>query len=192
LSAGGPATNAAATFAFLGGQASLLTGAGRHPMAAIFRHDLARFDIALQDLAAATGDPPPLSSIFVIGNTGARTIVSASRALLSLDYDAFRPEALEGSAFLLVDGHYMPLAIAAASAARQRGMRVILDGGSWKEGMMDLLPLVDTAICPADFRAPGHESEDAVAAFLRGCGIAQVAITRGPSAIRFWTDSAAG
>lgn len=191
LSAGGPATNAAVTFAFLGGQASLITGVGRHPIAAIIRHDLARFHIALQDLAAASDDPPPLSSIFVIGDTGARTVVSATRAQRSLDYDAFHPAMLEGAAFLMVDGHHMPLCIAAANIARRRGMRVILDGGSWKEGLENLLPLVDTAICSADFRVPGYASEDAIA-YLHGLGIHEVAITRGASSIRFSAANGAG
>jgi len=192
LSAGGPAANAAVAFAYLGGQARLITGVGQHPVTAIIRDDLSRFRVALEDLAPTASEAPPLSSIFAIGNTGARSIVSASRALRSLDYAAFRPAVLDDCTFLLVDGHYMPLAIAAASAARARGMRVILDGGSWKDGLPDLLPLVDTAICSADFRVPGYEGEDAVADFLRGCGISEVAITRGHSAIRFWCPSAAG
>jgi sugar/nucleoside kinase (ribokinase family) len=67
-----------------------------------------------------------------------------------------------------------------------------LDGGSWKEGMLDLLPLVDTAICSADFRAPGHATEDALAGFLHSCGIARVAITRGANGIRYYEGTAAG
>ncbi|MDQ6936225.1 MAG: sugar kinase, partial [Actinomycetota bacterium] len=38
--AGGPAANAASTFAGLGGVATLVTGLGRHPLAAAARADL--------------------------------------------------------------------------------------------------------------------------------------------------------
>ena len=41
VSAGGPATNAATTFAFFGGRAELVTAVGSHPLAAVIRGGLA-------------------------------------------------------------------------------------------------------------------------------------------------------
>lgn len=41
-----------------------------------------------------------------------------------------------------------------AEAAHDIGIKVVLDGGSWKSGLEKLLPHVHTAICSADFRPP--------------------------------------
>src|SRR5277367_153036 len=63
IGAGGPSANAAATFAFLGGRAALVTAIGAHPLGAIARGDVERFSIALHDIAHSRTDAPPVSSI---------------------------------------------------------------------------------------------------------------------------------
>src|ERR1700723_2996193 len=50
ITAGGPATNAAATFAFLGGRTTLVTAVASHALAARIRDDLAHFSIRLHDM----------------------------------------------------------------------------------------------------------------------------------------------
>lgn len=84
-----------------------------------------------------------------------------------------------------VDGQYMPLCIAAARAAHQREIPVVLDSGSWKPGMAKLLPLVDTVICSADFRPPGCRTEEQVIQFLCSREVRRIAITRGASTVRY-------
>jgi sugar/nucleoside kinase (ribokinase family) len=87
---------------------------------------------------------------------------------------------------VLLDGHHPRLALAAARAATGP---VVLDGGSWKPALPELLPLVRTAICAADFRVPG---EEAVAPALRRHGVGEVAITAGPGPVRWWAGADAG
>jgi len=192
ISAGGPATNAAATFAFLGGRAELVTAVGRHPLAAIIRDDLHGHNIRLHDLAHRRNEAPPISSIMVHRRSGERTVVSANAAVFSGKLGGFRPQGLRGASILLVDGHYMPLCVAAAKTAQERGIRVVLDSGSWKGGMSELLPCVDIAICSDDYRPPGCRSIEDVFDFLRGRNIRQIAITRGASAVRFRDGSMRG
>lgn len=179
LTAGGPAANAAVTFSFLGGDAVLITALGRHTLAATARDDLEKHRVAVHDLALTPEAPPPLSSICVHAQTGDRSVVSANAAALSASVDQFNPGALGGMKILLVDGHHMPVCIAAARAARERGITVVLDGGSWKAGMSDLLALVDIAICSEDF-AP------------RPNGVRNVAITRGGKPILWSTPESSG
>jgi sugar/nucleoside kinase (ribokinase family) len=179
LTAGGPAANAAVTFSLLGGEASLITAIGRHALAAIAWEDLERHGVRVHDLAASPDALPAVSSICVHAGTGDRTVVSANAASLSASLDKFDPEALAGKDILLVDGHHMPLCIAAAKAAKEQGITVVLDGGSWKEGMSDLLPLVDIAICSEDF-SPVPD------------GVRKVAITRGGKPILWSTPESSG
>ena len=183
LSAGGPAANAAITFAFLGGAASLVTALGGHAIAAIAREDLEKYKVQVHDLVQEPSAAPAISSICVHAGTGERTIVSANARAQSASPDEFDPEVVSGAKILLVDGHHMALCVAAARVARQAGITVVLDGGSWKEGMPGLLPYVDIAICSEDFTSP---------IALRDQGVAKIAITRGAKPILWSTPESAG
>jgi sugar/nucleoside kinase (ribokinase family) len=179
VAAGGPATNAAATFAHLGGTATLLTAVGRHPLAAGITADLAAVGVRLVDLTADDPAPPAVSSVLVTARTGARSVVSrnaAGRTVPAPD----RPDTAD-AAVVLVDGHHPALARAALEAHHGRATTV-LDGGSWKPHLPDLLPLVDVAVCSADLRPPTGEP---ALAYLRGQGVRWVAVTDGPDPVRW-------
>lgn len=184
VSAGGPATNAAVTFAALGGRAELVTAVGSHPMATPIRNDLRWHSVRVHDLARSRQEIPPISSIMVVRGSGARAVVSANAVVFAHALGEFAPAWLEDAAILLVDGHYMRIAIAAARLARERRIPVVMDSGSWKEGMAELLPLVDIAICSDDYRPPECRDTQDVIEFLRARNIRQVAITSGGSPIR--------
>ena len=76
IAAGGPATNAAVTFAHLGGQATLLTALGTHPASGLIRADLEQWGVAIADLLPNHPHSPPVSSIIVTEATGERAVVS--------------------------------------------------------------------------------------------------------------------
>jgi sugar/nucleoside kinase (ribokinase family) len=192
VSAGGPATNAAVTFAFLGGSGALVTGVGQHPLSTVIKADLSEFSVSLHDAAADLREAPPVSSILVVRDTGERTVISANANAfppVTLDLD---PDWFSGVAVVLVDGHYMPMCIAAAQYARALGIPVVLDSGSWKEGMPELLRHVDIAICSDDFRAPDSCSRTHVLEYLAGQGIRRVAITRGAAPVLYLDNGERG
>jgi sugar/nucleoside kinase (ribokinase family) len=84
---------------------------------------------------------------------------------------------LDGAGALLVDGHLQPAQVALARAARARGVVVLLDGGSWKPGLDELLATVDLAVLSADFTVPGGAAD--VLAAVAALGPALVAQTHG-------------
>lgn len=187
---GGPATNAAITFAHLGGGASVVTAVGRHPLTHMVREELKKHSIQLADLSPAFDEVPSIASIAVDRN-GNRNIVSAGalQADIRADFDAALSK---GARIVLVDGHYMPACQAWAKGARAQNIPVVLDGGSWKEGMAELLKNVQTAICSADFHPPGHSSKDAVIRMLKDSGVTNVAITDGAQPIQFASGASSG
>ena len=183
VSCGGPATNAAITCAFLGGQSVLVGAVGSHPLAGIVHQELARFDVALRDLSPEVTQAPPLSSILVTAATGDRAIISAHATRAAIPAERFDLSVLKGCALLLVDGHQMDCAIAAAKQAHARNIPVVFDGGSWKHQTDELLPFVTYAICSADFHPPGVEGLSETVAYVRDHGAKAVAITRGSQPI---------
>jgi sugar/nucleoside kinase (ribokinase family) len=183
VAAGGPATNAGAAFACLGGRATLLTGVGGHPLTDGMRADLEQVGVALIDVATGDDRPPAVSSIIVTQESGDRCVVSMNAVGQSLEAPPGLGVLVDGRQAVLIDGHHPALALAAARAARARGKPCILDGGSWKDNTSDLLPHVDVAVCSADFRPPGVTAVADVLDYLLGNGIEWAAVTNGAQPI---------
>jgi sugar/nucleoside kinase (ribokinase family) len=188
VAAGGPATNAAVTFARLGGAAVLASAVGRGPFARAAAQDLAAFGVGLVDHADNDGELR-VSSIVVEDATGHRSVVSRNAADIAVHPSRELPELVRTAEVVLVDGHHPALALAACQAARDHGVPVILDAGSWKAILASLLPFVTVAVCSADFRLP--DRTDPFAALL-SWGVQAVAITHGGDPVEWRDESGSG
>lgn len=187
--AGGPAANAAVTFALLGGTAELITDLGAHPLADLARRDLATYGVRVRAVEPDDPAAPAVSSVRVLDATGERSVVSVNAATRTVAAPPWLTAVLDGADVLLLDGHHPLPALVAARAARDRRVPVVLDAGSWKPVLDELLPLVDVAVCSADFTVPG--AADPAAALLDR-GIGAVAISRGQRPVRWWCGGRAG
>jgi sugar/nucleoside kinase (ribokinase family) len=191
---GGPATTAALAFSHLGGDAILVSAVGKHPLAAMVKTSLDHFSVRHIDLNEDFEDIPAVSSIIVL-ESGERSIISANATRIPCvrthaNESAFR----EGrSSVLLTDGHSMDACIAWARTARAKGVSVVFDGGSWKDGTEVLLRDVDIAILSATFRPPecGQDS-NSVMAYVAACGVRHVAVTDGANPVLFATEGSIG
>ena len=179
VAAGGPAANAAVTFAHLGGSARLLTGIGSHPLGVAVAADLDRLGVDVCDLADGSVEPPAVSSILVTASSGDRAVASTNASGARLAPPADLHALVAACDLVEFDGHHMELATAAARAARTAGRRTVLDGGSWKPGTEELLSSIDVAVCSADFRPPGTDGPEDTLRFLREHGVAWTAVSRG-------------
>lgn len=188
---GGPATNAAITFAYLGGNTTLVAPAGASPLAAVIREECHQFGIALLDLAPDSREPPPISSIWV-DPEGHRSVVSANTSGRTIPSAVVDHSQLADAKIVMVDGHAMQACQAWAAAAKASGIPVVLDGGSWKPGTDALLKNVDIAICSADFLPPACTTESDVIRHLHAAGVHNVAITHGAAPIHYSTKTDSG
>lgn len=209
VSAGGPATNAAIAFGYLGGgnssreahgtrhattdigglgemaspqaplPATVVSSLGCHPMTHLIRADLARWGVALHDLSPERADPPPVSSIMVTAATGERAVISINAMKLPIPGDRISLDILKNIDVLLIDGHQLAVSHLLATHAKSLGIPIVIDGGSWKPGFETVLSLADYAICSANFHPPNCPSESATIAYLQALGIPHIAITHG-------------
>ena len=180
LEFGGPATNAAATAQVLGTPTRLVTATGCGPLTTFAAAQLGALGVDVVDLLADQAGNPPVSTVLVTQATGDRAVVSANAVGVQDDLPLTGYE-LDGASVLLVDGHHMDTAVRLAAEARSRGITVLFDGGSWKDGTADLLAHVDVAVVSQDFTAPAAgEVLDYLAA--QGCWAA--AQSAGPEPIR--------
>lgn len=161
MTPGGPAANAATAVAALGHRAVLLTALGTDAFAELARARLTARRVEVHDFAAESATGPALSMVAVRERDGERTVISrnAQDFPLRATVDEMRRSVADADV-LLLDGHLPPLALAAAREAKAAGLTVVLDAGSWKPVLDDLLPFVDVAACSSAFELSERELHD--------------------------------
>lgn len=201
---GGPATNAAITFQHLdqqdagqpdGTKTQVFSALGQHPLAQTLRQDLAGYGIQHTDLAPQQTTSPPVSSILVTQATGDRAVISLNavkqQGQLNTTGTAIS-NLLRDIDVVLVDGHQMAVGAKLAAVAKQQGIPVVVDAGSWKPGFETVLPQATYVIASANFHPPGCESEAAVLDYLQALGIPYIAVTKGADPIQWCMVDAQG
>ena len=187
VAAGGPAANAAVTFAGLGGEAILVTALGDDPVAGLIRADLAAYGVHVVDAATGTTRAVPVSAVSVVESTGDRSVVS----LDAVNSDATPPDQLGGlvaeADVVLVDGHHPVIALAAAEHAAKLGATLVVDAGRWKPVMSDIVQHATDMVCSNDFRVPGTNTPECTAAALIDGGVGTVVITHGGDPVEWWS-----
>jgi sugar/nucleoside kinase (ribokinase family) len=179
LTVGGPATNAAITFAYLGGNSHLLTTIGQHPFTSFIESELRQYHVEVTDLSAGVSQLPTVSSIVTTRRSGDRAVITAASSPPSNMREMTFITNQDDYSVVLVDGFNMETCCTLAAQARQCGIPVVLDAGSWKKGMERLLPHVDIAICSEQFQTPNGGDEESVMVYLDRQGVRYRAITRG-------------
>jgi len=185
VAAGGPATNAAVTFSYLGNQAQVLGVVGTHPLTALIREDLINYQVALIDLEPSIATAPPVSSIIVTQASGERAVISINALKTQASSNAIPRDILSNVDIILVDGHQMAISKAIATTAKKLNIPVAIDGGSWKPGFAEILPFADYAICSGNFHPPNCQNQTDVFAYLQAFDIPDIAITQGEKPIQY-------
>ncbi|MDT5033133.1 MAG: hypothetical protein QOC94_3304 [Actinoplanes sp.] len=188
IAAGGPATNAAVTAVALGAEAILVTALGLHPLCGLIRADLAANGVGVVDAAPFATDPPALSAVTVQSGTGQRTVVSRNAADVHATVPPSFARLIAAADVVLVDGHHPALALAASRSGRP----LVVDAGSWRPVLAQVLPHAAVVACSPHFRVPGANSQSAMAAAIRAAGVRRVAVTHGPDPVRWWAGGDSG
>src|SRR4028119_2145716 len=192
VAAGGPATNAAVTFSYLGNRAKILGVVGTHPITQLIRGDLESYEVKIADLDPTTIEPPPIASIIVTQSTGDRAVISLEAPRVQISSSQLPAELDSEVDIVLIDGHQMGVGYAIAQSAKNNNIPVVIDGGSWKPGFEKILPFVDYAVCSANFYPPTCSSVEEVIACLSEAGIPHIAITQGEKPIQYFSRGVSG
>lgn len=194
VAAGGPAANAAVTFAALGGEAVLVTALGSSPVAQAIIDELRSVGVEVIDAHPDFTGNAAVSSVIITESSGDRAVVGGDAVGVqapALDAEFLRT-VLEGVDVVLVDGHHPEVSVNVARAAQEAGIRVIVDAGRWKPSMAQVIPAASDVVASADFRVPDSSSSEDTAARLVGAGAPTVVVTDGPQPIRWWRGAESG
>lgn len=192
IAAGGPAANAAVTFGYLGNAAIWAGVLGTHAIAQLIKTDLAEYNVRIVDLAPGRSDSPPVSSIIVTQGTGGRSVISINATKSQVDSQTINPEILTAVNIVLIDGHQIAASTEIARLAKSKNIPIVLDGGSWKPGLEEILPFIEWAVCSDNFYPPNCDKSEEVFAYLSAAGIPNIAITRGEKPIIYLSNGQYG
>jgi sugar/nucleoside kinase (ribokinase family) len=189
---GGPAANAAITFSNLGGDATLATSVGKHLFTEFILGELHKNHVKLFDVSAFTVTKPVISAVITSGAKGDRTVLTtypepcnAEAAEDKSLIDRFCKSELRNYDIMLLDCFYISHSARIAREAKKREIPVVVDAGSWKNGMEELIEIADIVICSADFYPPGTKTRKNVFEYLDSKNTGMIAITRGEDPVLF-------
>lgn len=140
---GGPAANAAITYAALGGDATLATCLGNGMESRVLTEQLGKFGVTVLNYSD-NDDVPNVASI-VVTNDGMRTIVSGQHS-----FDVNREYDLGNYDFVLFDCNQQEISLDILKKTDDKV--IVLDAGSYKPNMHMFLDKADIIIASEDFR----------------------------------------
>jgi sulfofructose kinase len=185
IGGGGPGATAAVALARLGAGVRLITVLTDDLPGRLQRQELEAAGVDLGLTVTAPGHASPKAVILVDRRREHRTIFWSRGDLPQLTAADVDEAWLEGSDLLYCDGHEPEAAVHLARAARRSGLPVVLDAGSPRAGMRNLVRQCTDVISSAVF-APavtGRAEPAAALRALRALGPDKVAMTFGQAGV---------
>ena len=153
MQGGGPVATAMVTLATLGTQVSFIGKISDDDFGIFIRQGLREADVDTSGLIVEPDYVSPYSFIAVERKTAKRTVFWTRGNVPILQPDDIKLELLDGAKVLHVDGIQMKAQIETAKCAKSKGVHVVYDAGSPREGMEELIGLTDTLIASERFAA---------------------------------------
>lgn len=176
---GGPVPVALSTAAFYGSRTSFLGRWGKDERGNFIANTLQDRGVETSGCVAGTQWSTGFAQVWLDSVTGSRTIAYSRGQFPLPDADDIGQKQLSGVSILHLDGWASGAAIEAAGTVKAQGGRVVLDAGSVKPGMDQLLPLVDVLIASRLFRRSHFGTENVDAAKMLALGPRQIIMTDG-------------
>ena len=134
---GGPAANAAVSIVCLGGRARLVTALGTDAIGDAIQAELAGYGVDCSPVRRVEA-PSPLSAV-VVGRDGDRTIINRTDPELWSEAALPSTDDIRGAAVVLTDVRWLDGALAAARAANELDLPVVVDWDLTDEHVPDEL-----------------------------------------------------
>jgi len=150
---------------------------------------LSREGIDLAHVRTVSGASSQFAVILVEEGTGERTILWDRDPRIRVSQEDLPLDDIRRARALLLDGHDVPPAIAAARAARAAGVPVVLDAEKVQEGTEELLSVCDHIVAAGHFPGllfPGAPAEDGAREILSRYGSRTSTVTLGARGAYGW------
>jgi len=146
IQGGGPAATATVAAARLGARTSFLGVLGDDENGRKILDEFKREGVDVSGMVQRSGKSSASAYCWAEEKTGHRSIAWTKGGATPLSPDEVRHEIIASSSILHLDGHQTEAAICAARQARKNAVTVMLDGGTLRPGMEELMALSNVVI----------------------------------------------
>lgn len=185
--AGGPALNAAVTFAALGGDATLVTSVADDLFGDIVRRECHEFGVRLLALERRARVVTPSSVILSSLDTGLRCVVNSPPETVPA-LAAQQPPLPSATDVVLLDQFEADAVEVFAERLASTKAPIVLDGGSWKASSELFLRVATLPLVSSRFVAPSVTDTSQMPDYLTKRGLARWAITQGAGGV-LWSEA---
>jgi ribokinase len=151
IQGGGPTATAMVTVRRLGLDAAYVGKIGDDGFGARMIEELRREDVDVSSVVVERGAASQYAFIMVDARSAARTILWTRGSVSRLKAREVNLDLVRSGRGLFIDDLEPEAALVAAKAAREAGIPVLIDAGSLREGVRELLPLCDYLIASERF-----------------------------------------
>ena len=151
---GGPASTAMVTLSKLGVACSFLGSVSDDPFGADIVHGLKDAGVEASHLKVIPGYSSQFAFIAISRTSGNRTIFWHRGSVPHLTRDEVDLSPFTGAEILHLDGLMIEASLEAVKQGRARGLKVVLDAGTMREGSLEIASGVDVLIASARFADP--------------------------------------
>ncbi len=153
IQGGGPAATAAVTLSRLGLRTAFTGKVGDDLSGSMMLRALESEGVDVSSAIVEKGGRSQFAFIMVDRKTAARTILWTRGSIAPIRPDELEYGIIGTSGGLLIDSHEPLGALAAARTARENGVPVVIDAGTLREGIREILPFCDYIVGSALFAA---------------------------------------
>ncbi len=178
---GGPVPTALCALSKFGVKSSFIGKCGSDSDGLAIRQDLKRFGVDTKRLILDTDSRTPRAFIIVERETGKRTVILDRTETAAISPDELDLEFIRKADYLLIDGRELETSVTAAALVQKAGGEVIIDAGSPRKNIGDLLAHVDHLVASNRFSLDFTQEVDPgkAALMLAHMGFKSVVITSG-------------
>ena len=167
IQGGGPTATALVTASRLGLGAAFIGKIGDDGFGRSMIAELGEEGVDVSRVVVERGGRSQFAFIMVDGSTAARTILWTRGSLGPFTADDVDCALVERARALLIDSLEPGAALAAARTAVEAGVPVVIDAGTLREGVRELLPLCDYIVASELFAEQISDGGDHIAALER-------------------------
>lgn len=188
---GGPAATAVVTMSRLGLKAAFIGKMGDDLLGELMLKGLREENVNVDCVRIEQGKDSQFAFIMIDSGSAERTILWTRGTLSPLEPSELDEEMIRSSKGLLIDSLEPGAALTAARVAKESGVTVVIDAGTLREGVREILPFCDYIVASELFASQissGGTVVDALEAMLQYGGEASV-VTLGERGCVAMTES---
>jgi ribokinase len=178
---GGPVPTALCVLSRLGVSTAFIGKCGKDAEGKLLKEELKRFGVDVSGLVLDADSRTPRAFVIVDKESGKRTVILDRTETSAMSADEFNVDLIKRAKFLLIDGRELETSLTAAMLMHKSGGEVILDVGSPRKNISDVLPHVDHLVASNRFSIDFTQEVDPGKAALKlaHIGFKSVVITSG-------------